>query len=325
MQCAEGLRRGTHPCLPRLERVVSIRVAKRKQHQNKANAVHDDDHTATTRHTQEAVRHIRIKFPGKSLAFEDTNFERSQVSPRRRASTIISTTYKHTSRNSLAIPTMESEHRKIELQSPADLTFLTTQLRTAARQKIDLNLPRDTSGPDELRRNVEELVDAFVARILSGIRNNISINGIDVVHQQRGSDEMDGVVVEQAEGASEVEKEEYEVFDEKLRTKLSSTIAKRDNLIAKISQHRRTTPGAAAEAFQKQFERENEMLMGATVEEIKLDVADVEGLQRQEEIQRNWERAVEGLARLNKGLPETRARLERAGEVVRYLGGEGKN
>jgi kinetochor protein Mis14/NSL1 len=36
-----------------------------------------------------------------------------------------------------------------------------------------------------------------------------------------------------------------------------------------------------------------------------------------------WERAVEGLGRLDKGLPETRARLERAGEVVGYLG-EGK-
>jgi len=38
-------------------------------------------------------------------------------------------------------------------------------------------------------------------------------------------------------------------------------------------------------------------------------------------VERTWERAVEGLGRLNEGLPETRARLERCGDVVGYLGG----
>ena len=218
---------------------------------------------------------------------------------------------------------MESEHRKIELQSPADLTFLTSQLRTAARQKLDLHLPpvSDTSEPDELRRHVEDLVDSFVAQVLRGIRENVSINGIDVVQQQRGSGDETEIV---EEGVSEVEKEEYEVFDEKLRGKLSSTIAKRDNLIAKISQQRRTTPSTAAAAFQQQFERENEVLLQAQVQEQELDIADLEALQRHDEMARNWERAVEGLGRLNKGLPETRARLERAGDVVGYLGGEKK-
>ena len=48
------------------------------------------------------------------------------------------------------------------------------------------------------------------------------------------------------------------------------------------------------------------------------------GMQRGEEVRRNWERAVMGVGRLNKGLPETRARLERCGGVVGYLGGEGE-
>ena len=51
-------------------------------------------------------------------------------------------------------------------------------------------------------------------------------------------------------------------------------------------------------------------------------MAGVHVLQRQEEVERNWEKAVLGLQRLNQGLPETRARLERAGDVVGYLGGE---
>jgi kinetochor protein Mis14/NSL1 len=220
---------------------------------------------------------------------------------------------------------MESEHRKIELQSPGDLTFLTSQLRTAARQKLDLHLPpvSDTSEPDELRRQVEALVDDFVAQVLAGIRNNVSINGIDVVQRGREGDETEGVV-DEGEGVSLVEKEEYEAFDEKLRGNLSSAVAKRDNLVKGISQHRRTTPSAAAAAFQRQFERENEALLQAQVVEQDMDVASVDGLERHEEMQRNWERAVQGLVQLDKGLPETRARLERAGDVVGYLGGEKK-
>jgi kinetochor protein Mis14/NSL1 len=220
---------------------------------------------------------------------------------------------------------MESQHRKIELQSPADLTFLTNQLRTAARQKLDLHLPpvSDTSEPDELRRNVEDLVDAFVAQVLAGMRSNISINGIDVVQRSSEDDSEEAMEVD---GGNAVEKEEYEVFDEKLRGKLSSTVAKRDALISKISQHRRTTPGVAAAAFQSQFEKENEALLrgheGVDVN-VDMEVASVEALKREEEVSRNWQRAVEGLGRLNKGLPETRARLERAGDVVGYLGGEG--
>lgn len=230
---------------------------------------------------------------------------------------------------------MDSEHRKIELQSPADLAFLTSQLRTAARNKLDLHLPpvSDTSEPDELRRQVEDLVDAFVAQVLSGMRNNISINGIDVVqHSRAGADaDPDGdenMLLDNGDAADAVEKHEYEAFDDKLRGKLSATVAKRDALVAKISQHRRGTPVVAARAFEERFEKENEVLMGmsAVVESGEQEsIAGLEALERNEEVRRNWERAVEGLGRLNKGLPETRARLERCGDVVGYLGvGEGK-
>jgi len=232
---------------------------------------------------------------------------------------------------------MESEHRKIELQSPSDLTYLTSQIRTAARQKLDLHLPpvSDTSEPDELRRNVEDLVEAFVAQVLQGMRHNISINGIDVVARGRSGDEVNerGEKMEGIQSSADnkdesfVEKEEFEPFDDKLRGQLSSAVAKRDALIAKISQHRRTTPKAAADAFQERFERENAEVnvkigvMAKSAEVLGVgDVAGVEGGARQEEVERNWERAVEGLQRLNKGLPETRARLERAGDVVGYLG-----
>jgi kinetochor protein Mis14/NSL1 len=231
---------------------------------------------------------------------------------------------------------MDSEHRKIELQSPSDLSYLTSQIRTAARKKLDLHLPpvSDTSEPDELRRSVEDLVEAFVAQVLQGMRHNISINGIDVVSRDGSgeNDKMEGVIgggTGEGEGESLVEREEFEPFDDKLRTQLGAAVAKRDALIAKISQHRRGTPAAAAARFVDRFERENTEVQGAckTMEEQAImlvpdEVAGVAPIARQDEVARNWERAVEGLQRLNKGLPETRARLERAGDVVGYLGGE---
>lgn len=233
---------------------------------------------------------------------------------------------------------MQSEHRKIELQSPGDLSYLASQIRTAARQKLDLHLPAqasDANSSDDLRQQTEALVDAFVAKVLQGMRQNISINGIDVVTQARGGGfegskdgGMDGVQGEVVQG---VEEEEFEAFDEKLRARLASQIDKRDRLIASISKHRRETPAASARRFQEQFERETQDMESQRVAAAEKgvlvkaeDVAGLKGLEREEEIRRNWERAVEGLGRLNKGLPETRARLERCGDVVGYLGGEEK-
>jgi len=237
---------------------------------------------------------------------------------------------------------MGSPHRKIELQSPSDLTYLTSQIRHAAAQKLDLHLPPVSGAPhppDELRTHVGTLVDAFVADVLAGMRHNISINGIDVVARGRSGDEVDergepvaamaDAVVE--DGAGAVEREEYEAFDEKLRSRLAAQVARRDALVAKVSAQRRTTAGAAAERWVERFEREEET-SGREMEALER-AAGMAGhgealggveIVRAEEVQRSWERAVEGLVRLNKGLPETRARLERCGDVVGYLSGEKK-
>jgi kinetochor protein Mis14/NSL1 len=241
---------------------------------------------------------------------------------------------------------MDPTHRKIELQSPSDLTYITSRLRSAARQKLDLHLPpvpsSDTSPnapPDELRREVEELVEAFVAQVVKGLRWNLSVNGIDVVapgaREEDGAingegGKMEGVVHGNGAENGETEIVEYEAFDEKLRGELSATVARRDALIAKISQQRRTTSKVAAEAWIKGFEEEGSAWEGVgegwrkgAADAEGNGVADADAIQRQEEVERNWEKAVLGLQRLNKGLPETRARLERAGDVLGYLGGGG--
>lgn len=53
-------------------------------------------------------------------------------------------------------------HRKIELQSPADYTYLYANTVTASRQKLDLHFPpsaTDNEDPDPMRERVQELVD----------------------------------------------------------------------------------------------------------------------------------------------------------------------
>ncbi|KAJ4992576.1 hypothetical protein SVAN01_01959 [Stagonosporopsis vannaccii] len=251
----------------------------------------------------------------------------------------------HSQHNNTNPITMQSEHRKIELQSPGDLTYLTSQIRSAALSKLDLHLPAQPSdSADDLRAQTSSLVDAFVASVLAGLRKNITINGLEVVTAPRGAgfgdaDAMEGVqtatamAAEMLGGVEGVEKEEFEPFDEKLRVRLADAVAKRDRLVGAISKHRRETPAAAARRFEEAFERERvqgEEAVRALVEKVEgqgreeeEEVLDVQ-VKREEEVRRNWERAVEGLGRLNKGLPETRARLERCGDVVGYLGGEKK-
>lgn len=66
-----------------------------------------------------------------------------------------------------------SAHRKIELQAPADLTYLVANVSRAARAKIDTHLPPDAapeSGEDALRRRVEALVEEYIRRTFEGAK-----------------------------------------------------------------------------------------------------------------------------------------------------------
>lgn len=61
---------------------------------------------------------------------------------------------------------METPHyRKLDLQSPLDLTYLHNNTVSLSRQKLDLHFPpsastsSSTAGPDPMRERVRELVD----------------------------------------------------------------------------------------------------------------------------------------------------------------------
>lgn len=75
----------------------------------------------------------------------------------------------------------ESAHRKIELQSPADLTYLIANVTKAAQEKIDQHLPPDAApaGEDAMRKRVEQLVDEYIRTTFNAAKDNITINGMD--------------------------------------------------------------------------------------------------------------------------------------------------
>jgi hypothetical protein len=62
-----------------------------------------------------------------------------------------------------------SAHRKIELQSPEDLSYLITNVRRAARVHIDEAFPPvdGAEGDDELRSQIEQLINEVPASLVS--------------------------------------------------------------------------------------------------------------------------------------------------------------
>lgn len=100
-------------------------------------------------------------------------------------------------------------HRRIDLQSPLDLSYLLNNARASARAKIDLHLPLQTlqSGPgavdgasdpapagepddgtrsntslgegDEMRRSVERSVDKYLEDTFEMVKKSVVVNGIE--------------------------------------------------------------------------------------------------------------------------------------------------
>jgi len=76
-------------------------------------------------------------------------------------------------------------HRRIDLQSPADLAHLLHTASRAAAAKLDRDVPRNEEGNAEgssansLRSAVEEEVAAYIDRIFQGAGKNVFVNGVE--------------------------------------------------------------------------------------------------------------------------------------------------
>ncbi|KAK7509990.1 uncharacterized protein IWZ02DRAFT_472383 [Phyllosticta citriasiana] len=216
---------------------------------------------------------------------------------------------------------METAHRRVELQSPADLAYLVANVKRAARQKIDLHLPPSAApegGEDVLRRRVEELVDEYIRNTFASARHGISINGMPPEDMPQEQDTQ-----------------EFEPYNTHLATRIRTLEAQKDTLTEKLADLRRDGPSRAADAWAASFgaqtatlqERQLEMrdaaLAAAQADARLLEEAELRPLQGEggEEVRAMWERGAEGLVALKRGLTETVARVERANGVVGYVEG----
>lgn len=96
---------------------------------------------------------------------------------------------------------MDSTHRKIELQSPADLTYLHANATLAAREKLDLHFPPSAAPEDNndtMKSRVEEMVDAYISSVFSHARPNLNINGLE------GKDMDEAIRMAETEGQGNV-------------------------------------------------------------------------------------------------------------------------
>ncbi|KAL4892116.1 Mis14-domain-containing protein [Aspergillus ambiguus] len=140
-------------------------------------------------------------------------------------------------------------HRKIELQSPADFTYLYANTVALSRQKLDLHFPpsaNQTDGPDPMRERVRELVDEFIRRTFTTAATSVSINGLDSSSPQFPFP---------AAFTAPAETVEYEQYDSRLASRVTSLYAQLESLNTTVAQLRRDAPRRAAAAYSEQLKK----------------------------------------------------------------------
>lgn len=187
-------------------------------------------------------------------------------------------------------PLTNNHHRKIELQSQADLTYLQQNLAKAAREKLDLHFPPQHSSnkpaevitlggapvqtasqeevgkkpeddEDPLRKNVRLLVDQFLQETYRSAAHSITVNGNDatLLPQSRMPSCLDPEPVEEVTEVHPGEEVEgvhftYGAFDSRAAKQLQSLHAELELLTAQVSKLRREAPRASAEAYAARLE-----------------------------------------------------------------------
>ncbi|KKA18076.1 hypothetical protein T310_7976 [Rasamsonia emersonii CBS 393.64] len=171
---------------------------------------------------------------------------------------------------------MQAPHyRKIELQSPADLTYLYANAVALSRQKLDLHLPPPANNePDPMRERVKELVDEFINQTFTYASASISINGLDFNPSQLGANSANNAKnpFPFPSPFSAPETVEYEPYDTELAARVTSLYAQLESLTTTVAQLRRDAPKRAAKNY-----------ADALTKALEEDDAEAERLDRQAE------------------------------------------
>lgn len=216
---------------------------------------------------------------------------------------------------------MDPHHRRIDLQSPADLTYLQSNIKLSAQQKLDIAIPASATPANEsdtFRPRVQQLVQDYITQTLSLALPSLAINGLDA----------DTSMLADAKSDDAEDESNYEPYDPRLAEKLRTLYRQLEWEHTRVAELRREAPGAAARAYVERSEMERELEKGREREvegEMEMEGGRDRGLdgvrlERGEEVERMWGRGLEGLAELGK-VPEVVARMERAGKAAEVVEG----
>ncbi|KAL8928551.1 MAG: hypothetical protein Q9208_001785 [Pyrenodesmia sp. 3 TL-2023] len=214
---------------------------------------------------------------------------------------------------------MDPHHRKIDLQSPADLVYLQSNIKLSAQQKLDLAIPPSATPANEtdtFRPQVQQLVQEYITQTLSLALPSLAINGLDAETSMLADT-----------NTNEVEDESnYEPYDPRLAEKLRTLYRQLEWENTRVAELRREAPGAAARAYVERLESETEAekVREKEIENIMKGssegVLEIVGLERGEEVKKAWGRGLEGLAEFGN-ITEIVSRMERAGKAAEMVEG----
>lgn len=202
-------------------------------------------------------------------------------------------------------------HRKIELQSPQDLTYLIANITTHAHSKLTSKLPADASP--ECRQRTQALIDTYIASLIDSAKPSISINGLDATDPSL---------------STLLSTEELDPFDPKLATRVQSLSAQIESQTLQLANLRRKAPQETAQAFIRSFEKQGEEYELKLKEdrEKRMEAAravDVSGsvgeVERVEEMEATLERGRGELEALKRDVGPTVERMERARKAVEVV------
>ncbi|KKA26990.1 hypothetical protein TD95_000528 [Thielaviopsis punctulata] len=224
-------------------------------------------------------------------------------------------------------------HRKIELQSHEDFTYLLANVRRAAQQRLDEAFPPVDAddSEDDLRSHIERLVQEYINKTFTLAAPNLSINGLPFDPQPYLSDTPST--------AAAVPTETYEPFDERKHQRVLDLAREEEDLLAEIAALKHKVPlhvtssvaehfRAGLEADERALKLHSDALVKNSVEQARRELqaaeALVKGLERQEDVEKKYHEVLEALGRLARDMPSTVAKMERARVAGEYVVTQGQ-